>query len=825
MPNRAADFTGSNLQVGSFVRFYLLWMAAFLILLGQTVDAQISFQTVHSFGPIGTTAPLATASDGALYGTTAGGGTNHNGSVFRITTNGLLNTIYSFTGSYDGCTPYGGLVQAGDGSLYGTTYYGGSSNAGTVFRITTGGVLTTLYQFSGADGRNPRAGLVQAGNGILYGTTYSGGSGNAGTIFGITTGGAFTAIYSFTGGADGGYPFARLMQADDGNLYGTTISGGTAGHGTIFRITSAGSFSNLYSFGNGFDGANPYAALMQASDGYLYGTAESGGYSGVGTIFRISTNGAFGVILSFGSGSGSPGYPYAGLMQASDGNFYGTAALGGTISHGAVFELNTNGAFTQLYAFSGGDGQWPLAELVQAADGNLYGTTQIGGTNGNGTVFQLPLSGTLATIGSLSGIDGEQPESGLMQASDGHLYGTTRYGGSGDFGTVFQIALDGSSTTVHSFNAKDGVSPRQATLVQTSDGALYGTTPVGGPQGYGTVFRVMTNGEMTTLYSFTNFVSGSTSSEAGLVLASDGNLYGTTYSLGSNQLGTVFQIGTNGGFSTVWEFPQTGKRPLGQTATNGANPNGVLMQAGDGNLYGTTSSGGSSNFGTIFRITTSGALTTLHSFVKTDGAGPEAGLIQANDGNLYGTTYGGGQNGGGTVFRITTNGVFTTLHSFIGPEGFAPYAGLIQAADGNLYGTAFFGGKTNLGTIYQISTNGVLKTIHFFIGGDGAHPKAQLVQAGDGNLYGTSSVGGQFGYGSVFRIVLPVIIQSPELTAGNFSFGFQTVTNQSYTVLQAADPVGSNWTVYTNFFGDGSLAQLCIPTNDAPQQFFTVRKP
>jgi uncharacterized repeat protein (TIGR03803 family) len=799
-------------------------LAVLLICHGQPAYAQPQFQIVHSFAPIGTTAPLVVATDGFLYGTTAGGGSGHSGSIFRITTNGILNMMYSFTGGNDGCTPYAGLAQASDGNFYGTTYYGGTSNAGTFFRITTDGTLTTLYQFSGKDGRNPRGSLVQANDGNLYGTTYNGGSSNAGTVFQITFGGTLTTLHSFTGSGEGRNPYAGLAQADDGNLYGTTVYGGAAGYGTVFQITPSGTFSNLYSFGNGFDGANPYGRLLQANDNYLYGTSEAGGYSGTGTIFKISTNGEFGTLLSF-PGAGSPAHPYAGLMQASDGNFYGTAALGGAGSAGGVFQVTPNGALTQFSL--NGNGQWPLAELVQAKDGNLYGTTQIGGTNGNGTVFQLTLDGTLMTIASLSGIDGMQPEGGLMQASDGNLYGTTYQGGARDWGTIFQFTLDDSFTTIHSFNGTDGELPQVAKLAQVSDGSLYGTTPRGGTRANGTIFRTTVDGATTTLYSFTNYPTQmplGLGYETALVQGSNGVLYGTTYNQGSNGLGTVFQIGTNGGFTTIYQFILSGS-PFNPVAANGANPCTGLLQATDGNLYGTTFSGGSSNYGTVFRITSNGALTTLHSFIRTDGANPYSALIQATDGNLYGDTYAGGSNNIGTIFRITTDGTFTTLHSLNRADGGGPYASLIQAGDSCLYGITSYGGISNLGTIFRISTNGVLATLHSFVGGDGSRLGYPLVEAADGNLYGATPSGGLFGNGCIYRLLLPVIIQESHIADGNLNFSFQTVVDQSYTILQSANLAEPEWTVYTNFIGDGSLVQLSVPTVGMSQQFFRVSKP
>jgi uncharacterized repeat protein (TIGR03803 family) len=235
-----------------------------------------------------------------------------------------------------------------------------------------------------------------------------------------------------------------------------------------------------------------------------------------------------------------------------------------------------------------------------------------------------------------------------------------------------------------------------------------------------------------------------------LVQGSDGNFYGTTQVGGTNGSGTVFKITPSGALTTLHSFD----------GADGSNPAAVLMQASDGNLYGTTEAGGANgNYGTVFKITPAGTLTTLHSFGGADGWEPAAGLVQASDGNFYGTTYIGGANGNyGTVFKITPTGTLTTLYSFCSQSGCAdgalPRAGLVQASDGDFYGTTAFGGANYYeGTVFKITPNGTLTTLHSFDGADGGDPNA-LVQASDGNFYGTTVLGGANGdNGTVFRLV------------------------------------------------------------------------
>jgi uncharacterized repeat protein (TIGR03803 family) len=356
----------------------------------------------------------------------------------------VFSNLYSFTNSSVGYGPQAGLVQASDGNLYGTTYSGGAHFAGTVFKITTNGALTPLYSFTGGnDGTEPKAGLIQGSDGNLYGTTYFGGTNFSGTVFKITTNGVLTKLYSFTGGNDGGEPQAGLIQASDGSLYGTTYSGGTNFSGTVFKITTNGALTKLYSFTGGNDGSEPEAGLVQASDGSLYGTTYSGGTNFFGTIFKITTNGVLTRLYSFTDGNDGA-WPEAGLVQASDGNLYGTTTAGGAYFSGTVFKITTNGVLTPLYSFTGGnDGNEPEAGLLQGRDGSLYGTTYSGGTNFDGTVFKITTNGVLTSLYSFTGNDGAWPKAGLVQASNGNFYGTTTAGGSAGLGTVFQLSLIG----------------------------------------------------------------------------------------------------------------------------------------------------------------------------------------------------------------------------------------------------------------------------------------------------------------------------------------------------------------------------------------------
>jgi len=374
-----------------------------------------------------------------------------------------LATIYNFcpqTGCLDGDYPFAGLVQATNGDLYGTTNSGGVNGYGTVFRITPAGELTTLYSFCAqsacTDGANPQAGLVQATSGDLYGTTVAGGSNGQGTVFKITPNGALTTLHSFcalSDCSDGSGPMAALVQATNGDLYGTASTGGVNGGGTIFRLTPAGDMTTLYSFcaqSDCTDGDSPQAGLVQATNGDLYGTTTDGGEGNLGTVFRITLNGALTTQHSF-CASGimcTDGlFPASTLVQVGN-NLYGTTTGDEAASYGTVFAIAPSGQLTTLYTFCAVDGCAtgfsPNGRLVLATNGNLYGAAY-GGPRDRGTIFEITLTGTLTTVASFCGstgcADGFLPLGGLLQATNGDFYGTTDSGGADNKGTVFSLSI------------------------------------------------------------------------------------------------------------------------------------------------------------------------------------------------------------------------------------------------------------------------------------------------------------------------------------------------------------------------------------------------
>jgi uncharacterized repeat protein (TIGR03803 family) len=366
-----------------------------------------------------------------------------------------LTTLYQFGGvATDGQGPVAGLVQGSDGYFYGTTSAGGTNTFGTVFKITPQGALTTLYQFGGVatDGQGPVAGLVQGSDGYFYGTTeQSVGPQNYGTVFKISSAGTLTNLWDFFGNTqtNAEHPLAALVQGSDGSFYGTTSDGGTNAYsdGTVFKITPQGTLTTLYQFGSATtDGRFPAAGLVQGNDGYFYGTTEQGGTNIYGTVFKITPQGTLTTLWQFGNDATDGQAPNAGLVRGSDGSFYGTTTFGGKDGDGTVFKITPQGTLTTLYQFGSAttDGHYPYSGLVQGSDGYFYGTTAQGGTNTDyGTVFRISSLGMLTTLYQFGGVptDGEQPYAGLVQGSDGYFYGTTEYGGTNGGGIVFQLVV------------------------------------------------------------------------------------------------------------------------------------------------------------------------------------------------------------------------------------------------------------------------------------------------------------------------------------------------------------------------------------------------
>lgn len=366
-----------------------------------------------------------------------------------------FKTLVAFDGA-NGLAP-SGLVQGTDGNLYGTTFSYGPNGAGTAFKVTPVGELTTIHSFCSEtnceDGALPaEVPLTLGTNGNLYGGTLDWGANGVGTIFSMTEAGQLTTLYDVGPLTGPVYPDASPVQLGDGSFYGTSSAGGTTcgspGCGTFFKMSPAGVVTTLYSFcsqdqrGNCLDGQSPANPLF-ASSGHFYGTTAGGGKFERGTIFEITPTGKFNTLYDFCSQTKcADGASPTSLIQGTDGNLYGTASAGGAFDEGTVFRVTTKGTLATLYNFcSVGclDGYQPEA-LIEGSDGNFYGVAQSGGVESDGTIFQLMPSGNFTTIHTFVGTDGKGPI-GLMQGTNGNFYGATVGGGGGSAGTVFGLSM------------------------------------------------------------------------------------------------------------------------------------------------------------------------------------------------------------------------------------------------------------------------------------------------------------------------------------------------------------------------------------------------
>ncbi len=369
---------------------------------------------------------------------------------------GALTPLYSFSATdanginADGSNPPN-VILGSDGNLYGVTFLGGSDGNGTIFRLTPGGQFTSLYSFTGgADGANPFGHLTDIGDGNLYGTTTSGGStASAGTIFKLNLNSKFlTTIYTFQNGADQSNPYSALVPDGQGGFYGTT----TGGIGTIFHLSSAGVITTVHSFVSATEGNSPQATPLLASDGNLYGTTLGGGASDFGTVYKFNpgTN-QLSTLYSFPAGTASFGAgAVSTLLEGPDGSLYGVASKGGDSNNdGYLFKITKAGALTVLYQFTGGnDGSDPYGGLVLDADGKLLGTAEKGGANGTGTIFELPTTGGTPTVlytfsaqTNMVNTEGYNPSFALVSAGNGNYYGEAFRGGSGGSGAVYEFSV------------------------------------------------------------------------------------------------------------------------------------------------------------------------------------------------------------------------------------------------------------------------------------------------------------------------------------------------------------------------------------------------
>jgi uncharacterized repeat protein (TIGR03803 family) len=669
----------------------------------------------------------------------------------------------------NGGYPSGSLMQASDGKLYGMTQFGGNSGAGVIFSFDpSSSVYAKLYDFDNSDGgANPSGSLIQLSDGKLYGMTPQGGSIGSGVIFSFDpVAGTYIKLKDFdnTGGS---FPSGSLTLGSDGRLYGITTHGGNSDVGVIFSFDpSAGTYTKLEDFDD-TKGAYPYGILIQARDGKLYGMTAGGGINGFGVIFSFDpSDRTYTKLKDFDNTNGA--HPYGSLIQASDGKLYGTTYAGGGSSLGVIFSFDiSTETYTKLKDFDNMDGAYPYGSLMEASDGNLYGMTLGGGSSGNGVIFSFdPSAGTYKELKDFgTNESGLNPSGSLTKASDGKLYGMTISGGSRNLGVIFSFnPTTGIYTKLMDFDYTNGANP-YGSLMQANDGKLYGMTPFGGSNSYGVIFSFDPVSLIyTKLVDFDN--------------------------------------------------------------TNGGYPEGNLMQASNGKLYGMTSAGGINGFGVIFSFDpSSSTYTKLKDFNYTytddfndtngDGAYPYGSIMQASDGMLYGmTTYGGtgnvikGGSGIGIIFSIDpSSSTYTKLKDFDYANGYYPYGNLMQAGDGLLYGMTNSGGTGDMGVIFSFDpSSSVYTTRTDFDFTDGAYPFGNLIQAHDGKIYGMTNGGGSSDVGVIFSYD-PLTFTFTKLKDFDYTIGAHPYYGAAFIEVPESGPLPVNLVSLTGKC-NGSINQL-----------------
>jgi uncharacterized repeat protein (TIGR03803 family) len=689
-----------------------------------------------------------------LLGLTSDAYDNGTGSAFGISGTGSSFTIHNGFSKGE-IAPHGDLIKAKDGNFYGMTHEGGNYGYGTIFKLTPSGITTILKSFDyNSTGRNPWGNLVQGMDGSLYGMTPEGGLYGYGSIFKITTTGTFTVLKHMDYDSTGGSCYGTLIQDPDSSFYGFGRIGGKYKVGTLFKITSKGSFTVIKHL-TAKTGVDVRGKLLPVNDSTFYALAGGGGSNGNGSIFKITKSGNITVIKNFYEyTSGSE--PYGTLVKGYDGNFYGMTSNGGPKSRqGVVFQLTSSGGYKVLKEFQFEiTGSHPYGGLTLGADSALYGMTRHGGPFGAGTIFKITPSGTFTILKSLDRSPGcaNYPWGSLLQASPGIFYGMAyRASGNQLGGAIFKITAAGAYTTLATLpNVHQGMYP-QGGLIQANDGFFYGMARDGGARGFGTIFKLCTNNSLTTLFSFDDTSSGG-HPYGDLMQASDGNFYGMTNDGGKNKVGTIFKFTPSGKLTVLRHLDTTSG-----TASTGYFPYGSLVQGSDSALYGMAYRGGRNDMGTIFRITTSGSFKVLKHLDAASGIAPYGSLTKALDGNFYGVTSDQGPYYGGTIFKITPSGSFTLVKKLDAASGYRAQGTLIQDKDSMFYGTTRNGGKYDAGVIFKMTPAGALTVLDSLdLYTTGGFSRSALVQDADGYLYGTTSSGGKYGGyesgGTIFRI-------------------------------------------------------------------------
>lgn len=690
---------------------------------------------VHTFEGISGAFPyythLCQASNGKLYGMASQGGQKQLGVLFEYDLNsGAYVRKLEFNGANNGSNPRGSLIAASNGKLYGMTNQGGANNFGVIFEYTPGSdSVVVKWHFDGSNGRNPFGNLLQASNGKLYGMTYQGGNSNDGVLFEYNLANdSFYKRLDFDGTNYGRNPFGSLMQASNGLLYALTYQGGSNNLGILFSYDiSTQTFTNLHNFTGTNTGSNPYSTLLQANDGHLYAMTYLGGSNNLGTLFQYDISGnVLTKQLDF-NGSNNGRNPFGNLILGTNGNLYGEVPYGGNANAGLIFEYQTgSNTFTKLLDLPGGvNGRQPFGSLFQASNQLLYGMTYQGGINNSGVLFEYNVATNVYAkkVDFASAVNGSNPYGNLMLTSDLKMYGMTYQGGTNNAGVLFMYdPIKNQYAKKVDFTSVNLGKNTYGSLVQAANAKLYGMLYQGGLYDYGTIIEYDPVADTCRkLHDFDGSNSGR-NPYGDLLLASNGKLYGMTPYGGNDDYGVLFEwdIATKS-FQKLHDF----------NGSDGASPFGSLIQHENGRLYGLTYNGGSADAGTLFEYDIAGnTYTALLSFTGVStGLNPLGTLLELNDSNLYGMTQYGGDNHAGVIFRYhPSTQTFDKLQDFSGADGKHPTGQLVRSAAGKLYGKTQYGGANNQGLIFELDIDrDTLVSKVDFIGTNGSLPYGSLL--------------------------------------------------------------------------------------------------
>ncbi|WP_430809534.1 MULTISPECIES: choice-of-anchor tandem repeat GloVer-containing protein [unclassified Carboxylicivirga] len=679
--------------------------------------------------------------DGKLY--CVGGGSSYSDAKYGVIyqfdkESGVLSVVYEFVTS-EGYNPAGSLTLHSNGLIYGLTTNGGTSNAGTIYTFNpTTKVKTDLHHLGSRSqvGSNPLTKLTYCSDAKFYGTFDYGGLNNNGTFYSFDpSNNEFTLIHAFEAATTGNRPVQGLVNVHD-KIYGVTSSGGSNNSGTMFEYTiSDGTFSIVYSFDNE-NGRTPYGGLTLHSNGFIYGTTQSGGYNNQGVIFMYNpVNGNYSRIYDFSIQTGI--FPQGYLLEDEDGVLWGLTTNGGE-DNGVLYSYDpTSYTYKVHYDFVGHGSNNMTSELLKASDGLIYGFRSGTGSEDRGVIYSLnPANDNYSVLANFYGKPyGKAPQGGFVQANNGLLYGVVQDGGMYSEGCIYAYnpALNTIDTLFHFVDDDTGMQP-VGTLLQADNGKLYGVTYTGkGPDanGRGVLYEYdIKSDSYRVLKSLVSNMHGGSPQSNSLIQATNGLIYGTTTSYATNSGGALFSYNIETDEITVLHEFSGGDQ--------GSQPYGKLLQASDGKLYGTTDRGGGNNHGTlfVFDIPTS-SYATIHNFeLNVNGGYPKGYLIEVGEGILYGLTENGGDspsNNAGVLFTYDINTQsFAHKLNFNGIAGASPQS-LVLASNGNLYGVCSYGGANgNSGTIFEYNPQiNIIYKLYDFDNVTGFQPRyVSLIEVG-----------------------------------------------------------------------------------------------